>query len=167
MPRSGPMPDVRSLRPDEWLTLRHMRLAALRDSPELFLSTFEKEKDYDEEEWRAEFSRGSWNVCLLGQELAGLLGVTRDPDSPADARYLEYFWVTPGRRRRRVAWDMLEIVLDRSRTAGVRTIFAWVLDGNEVAIRLYERVGFIRTNHHEALASRPGRTEERLRLDLS
>jgi hypothetical protein len=43
----------------------------------------------------------------------------------------------------------------------------WVLDGNDVAMRLYERVGFTRNNHRQPLEARPGRSEERLRLDLS
>jgi RimJ/RimL family protein N-acetyltransferase len=61
---------------------------------------------------------------------------------------------------------MLTVVLDHLRTAGVRTAYLWVLDGNEVAMRLYKRAGFIRTNHRQPLAARPGRTEERLYLNL-
>jgi RimJ/RimL family protein N-acetyltransferase len=167
MPRSGPMPDVRSLGPDEWLTLRDIRLAALRESPDLFLSTYEKEKDYDERKWRAEFTRGCWNVCFLEEKPMGLLGVTPDPDSPADTRYLEYLWVAPSGRRRGVAGHMLKIVLDRLRVVGVRTALIWVLDGNDVAIRLYEQVGFIRTHHREPLVARPGRSEERLLMHLA
>lgn len=167
MPRSGPMPDVRSLDPEEWLTLRDIRLAALRESPDLFLSTYEKERHYDEEKWRAEFTRGCWNVCFLSGEPAGLVGVTPDPDSPDDRRYLEYLWVAPDSRRLGVARHMLKIVLDRLRVAGIQTALIWVLDGNDVAIRLYERVGFTRTHHREPLVARPGRSEERLQMDLA
>jgi ribosomal protein S18 acetylase RimI-like enzyme len=167
MSRSGPMSDVRPLGPDEWSTLRDIRLAALRDSPNLFLSTYEKEKRYDEARWRAEFSRGCWNVCFLEDGPMGLLGATRDPDSPVDTRYLEYLWVAPRSRRHGVARHMLKIVLDRLRVAGVRTALLWVLDGNDVAIHVYERAGFIRTNHSQPLKERPGRTEERLRMDLA
>jgi RimJ/RimL family protein N-acetyltransferase len=160
------VPDVRSLRSDEWLTLRDIRLAALQDSPHLFLSTVDKERAYDEERWRAEFTRGCWNVCFDDEGPMGLLGVTCDPGSPADTRYLEYMWVVPRCRRRGVARHMLKIVLDQLQVSGVRTVCLWVLDGNDVAIHVYERVGFIRTDHIEPLDERPGRTEERLRMDL-
>lgn len=138
------MPDVRSLEPDDWPTLRDIRLAALRDSPDLFLSTYAKEKHYDEEKWHSEFVRGTWNVCFREDEPMGLVGVTRDPGSPADTRHLEYLWVAPASRRRGVAGHMLKIVLDQLRMTGIRTAFLWVLDGNE----------------------RPGRFEERLQMDL-
>jgi len=61
---------------------------------------------------------------------------------------------------------MLTIVINRLQTSGVRRAFLWVLDGNDTAIRLYKRVGFISTNHRQPLAGRPGRTEERMQLDL-
>jgi ribosomal protein S18 acetylase RimI-like enzyme len=61
---------------------------------------------------------------------------------------------------------MIKVVLDRLPADGVRTVFLWVLDGNDLAIRVYERAGFVRTNYSEALEARPGRTEELLQLDL-
>jgi ribosomal protein S18 acetylase RimI-like enzyme len=61
---------------------------------------------------------------------------------------------------------MIKVVLDRLPADGVRTVFLWVLDGNDLAIRVYERAGFVRTNHSEELEARPGRTEELLQLDL-
>lgn len=164
--KSRLMPEVKSLVPDEWLTLRNIRLAALRESPDAFLGTYEQQKAYAEDQWRAEFNRGTWHIGILEGRLASFLGVTRDPDTPADACYLEYLWVEPGCRGRGVALDLLTVVLDRLRTAGVRTAFLWVLDGNDVAMRLYKRAGFIRTNHRQSLAARPGRTEERLYLNL-
>jgi hypothetical protein len=48
----------------------------------------------------------------------------------------------------------------------MRTAFLWVLDGNEVAMRVYRRAGFMSTNHRQPLVARPGRTEERLYLNL-
>jgi ribosomal protein S18 acetylase RimI-like enzyme len=61
---------------------------------------------------------------------------------------------------------MLTIILDRLQTSGVRTVFLWVLDGNDTAIRLYKRVGFVSTNHRQPLSADPERSEERMQLDL-
>jgi ribosomal protein S18 acetylase RimI-like enzyme len=157
--------DWLTLRPDDWLTLREIRLTALQESPDLFLSSHEAEESYSEEKWRAEFDRGCWNLYLVDGKVAGLVGVTQDPESPADTRYLEYVWVKPGSRRQGVARRMLKIVLDRLRIAGIRTAFLWVMDGNDVALHVYKQLGFIRTDYVQP--ARPGRTEERLRMDLA
>lgn len=146
--------------------LRDIRLTALSESPNAFLSTYDREEAYSEDRWRAEFTRGEWNVGFLDSRPASLLGVTRDPDTPADARYLEYLWVAPHCRGRHLALDMIAAVLDGLRARGMRTAFLWVLDGNEVAMRVYRRAGFMTTNHRQPLAARPGRTEERLYLNL-
>ena len=68
--------------------LRDIRLSALAESPHAFLATYEREKAYSEDQWRAEFTRGDWIVGFLDGRPAGLLGVTQDPHTPADACYL-------------------------------------------------------------------------------
>jgi ribosomal protein S18 acetylase RimI-like enzyme len=160
------MPDIRPLVPDEWFILRDIRLTALSESPHAFLSSYERERVYGEDQWRAEFTRGDWNVGFMEGRPASLLGVTREPDTPAGECYLEYLWVAPDRRRRHLALDMIVDVLDRLRARGMRTAFLWVLDGNEVAMSVYRRAGFMSTNHRQPLVARPGRTEERLYLNL-
>jgi RimJ/RimL family protein N-acetyltransferase len=145
--------------------LRDIRLTALRESPQAFLSTYGRERVYEDYHWRAEFDRGDWNIGFCAGEPISLLGVTRDDETPADACYLEYLWVAPRYRRLGVALRMIKVILDRLSEAGVRTVFLWVLDGNDIAIQVYERAGFVRTNHSQP--ARPGRTEERLQLDLS
>jgi GNAT superfamily N-acetyltransferase len=159
--------DIRVLGSDEWDTLRDVRLAALKESPDTFLSTYEREKDFGEHEWRAEFERGDWNVGSFGGHFVSLLGVTRVPSTPAYQRNLEYLWVAAEFRRSGVASRMLAMAIDGLRESGVQTAFLWVLDGNHAAIRLYERVGFVSTHRRQPLEARPGRTEELLRLDLT
>lgn len=160
------MLEIRPLAPGEWLKLRKIRLAALLESPDTFLSTYEAERLLGDDHWRAEFGRGDWHVGFADGEPIGLLGVTRDASTPADACFLGYLWVAPEHRRRGVALRMIKVILDRLPADGVRTVFLWVLDGNDLAIRVYERAGFVRTNYSEALEARPGRTEELLQLDL-
>jgi len=164
--KSGFVPDIKPLGHDEWQTLRGIRLSALQESPHAFLSTYEKEKSYSEDQWRAEFIRGDWHVSVLGGRPVGLLGATREPDMPAHECYLEYLWVSPECRRTGVAHGMLTTVIGLLRGSGVRTVFLWVLDGNDAAVRLYKRVGFVSNNHRQPLAAHPGRSEERMHLDL-
>jgi ribosomal protein S18 acetylase RimI-like enzyme len=160
------MPDIKLLAPDEWFWLQNIRLTALQDSPDAFLASYEQEKGYDEGQWRAEFSRGDWYTNVLDGRPVSLLGATSEPEMSPHERYIEYLWVSRECRRSGIARSMLTTVIERLQDSGVRRVYLWVLDGNEVAIQLYEKVGFVGTNHRLSLPEHPARGEERMRLDL-
>jgi ribosomal protein S18 acetylase RimI-like enzyme len=61
---------------------------------------------------------------------------------------------------------LLRTVLDRLRESRVQTVWLYILDGNDTAMRLYQRFGFQSTNEVQPLPNDPARTEERLRLRL-
>jgi ribosomal protein S18 acetylase RimI-like enzyme len=157
---------VEVLTEEEWFRLRDIRLSALRESPDAFLSSFAHEAAYREERWRAEFARGEWAVAVTSNRAVGLVGATRESHTPGDERYLEYIWVAPGSRRSGVASMLLRTVLDHLRDSGVLTVWLWILDGNERAMRLYQRFGFFSTNERQPLTANPARSEERMRLSL-
>jgi ribosomal protein S18 acetylase RimI-like enzyme len=161
------MPDFVTLASDDWRKLRDIRLSALLESPHRFLGSHEREKDYSDDRWRAEFARGDWVVGDLDGTPVSLVGTTREPHTPPDQCYIEYVWVAPEHRRSGIAVSMLTAVLDRLRAAGVSTAFLWVLTGNETATRLYRKLGFVSTNWSQPLPGDPARrSEELLRLDL-
>ena len=105
-------------------------------------------------------------MCLQGDEPAGIVGCTREADMPTDECYLEYLWVAPEWRNKGVAHTMVTDVLDYLRKSGMRRAYLWVLDGNDAAVRLYKRVGFVSSNNRQPLEERPGRTEERMQFNL-
>jgi ribosomal protein S18 acetylase RimI-like enzyme len=160
------VPDFTLLTSADWPRLRCIRLTALLESPHTFLHTHEQEKGYGEDFWRTEFTRGDWTIGHLDGIAVGLIGTTREPHTPPDQCYIEYLWVDPRCRRSGLASSMLAAVLDRLRDEGVTTALLWVLDGNEVATRLYKQLGFVSTNLRQPLPADPTRYEELLRLDL-
>jgi ribosomal protein S18 acetylase RimI-like enzyme len=160
------VPDIKPLAPDDWRTLRKIRLSALADSPHAFISTYAQEQAYSEQEWRAEFNRGDWYAGIAGGEPVSLAGVTREPGKPLSQCFLEYIWVSPDFRCQGVAFRMLSQVLERLRESGIRTVFLWVLDGNDGATRLYKRLGFVSCNYSQPLEAYPGRCEELMQLDF-
>ena len=166
MPKLRFTPDIRLLTADEWVKLRDIRLAGLRESPQAFLSTYQREIVYHEDRWRAEFTRGKWYIGILAGRPISLLGITRGPGVPIHECYLEYLWVSPEYRRSGIALGMLTAVLRRLQASAVRTAFVWVLDDNEAARHLYERIGFVSSNHRQPLPERPGSSEEKLMLTL-
>jgi ribosomal protein S18 acetylase RimI-like enzyme len=160
------MTDIKHLAPNEWLMLRDVRLLALQDSPQAFLATYKQENAYSMRRWQAEFARGNWTVGLVDDKPVSLLGATREPGTPTHQCYLEYLWVSPVCRRNGIARAMLTVVIERLRVAGARTVFLWVLDGNDAALHLYQGMGFVSTNHRQPLPEQPARSEERMRLEL-
>ncbi|MBV9379422.1 MAG: hypothetical protein JOY82_15210 [Streptosporangiaceae bacterium] len=79
----------------EWATLRNIRLAALRESPQAFLATYEKEFGYREPDWRAEFVRGEWTVEIRDCQPIALVGVTREHGAAPGARTEELMTLDP------------------------------------------------------------------------
>lgn len=162
---------MKVLTENDWRRLRKIRLTALNADPGVFLSSHRTEKRYAPQRWRQEFSRGEWHVMVAADRFrrrhyVGLVGATRLPETSLQECYLEYLWVAPRVRRRGVASMLLRTVLDRLSEAGVRTVWLYILDGNEPASRLYQRFGFQSTNELSPLPDDPRRTEEKLRLRL-
>jgi ribosomal protein S18 acetylase RimI-like enzyme len=160
------LPPLRRVGPEEWRLLRLARLTALKDSPDAFLATHAREKMYSREQWLAEFDRGDWFIGELGEKPVCMVGVTHESGAPPNECYLEYVWVAPGYRRSRGAYTMLTELLDGLKKSGIRTVFLWVLEGNEVALWLYKRLNFQPANHRQPLPNDP-RYEEKLKLELA
>jgi ribosomal protein S18 acetylase RimI-like enzyme len=161
---SGLMVEV--LTEDEWPRLQSIRLAALHEDPSAFLFSHEEEATYGEQQWRQEFSRGQWNIMVSDHKEIGLLGVTREEAMSEQECYLEYLWVAPDFRRVGLASLLLRTVLAGLLASGVHTVWLYILDGNEPAMRLYQRFGFQSTNERVELPDHPARGEERLKLRL-
>jgi ribosomal protein S18 acetylase RimI-like enzyme len=132
----------------------------------MFLSTEGRERAWERPDWEEEFKRGNWYICTVGEQRMGLIGVTREPNAPPYECHIEYMWIWPEYRARGVGQHMLRTVLGQLRECGMRTVRLWVLDGNDTAVRLYERAGFRSTGEVQAIATRPGRTEARMLLNL-
>jgi len=161
------LPPLRRLDPEEWQLLRLARLTALKASPDAFLATHAREKGYARERWQAEFDRGEWFIREHDEKVICMTGVTREYGAPSDERYLEYVWVAPEYRRSRVAYNMVGEALDKLKESGIRTVFLYILDGNEPALWLYKRLDFQSTGVRQPLPDNPMRHEEQLRLDLT
>jgi ribosomal protein S18 acetylase RimI-like enzyme len=154
------------LKEDEWFWLRDVRLEALKQDPSAFLSVYERESDYGEHEWRAEFARGDWTVLTDQNQIVGLLGTTREPSTPQGECYLEYMWICPRFRRSGVGTDLVNAVLKQLASSGVVAVRLWILEGNEPAVRLYKKIGFSFTGESQPSRYNPSRNEELMSLSL-
>lgn len=158
---------LRWLTADDWQDLRRMRLVALKDSPRSFLSRYEDELRFGEDQWRAEFRRGSWILACLAGEPVGMVGVTAFNDIPAQDRYIEFLWIEPCLRGTGLASAFVGKLIDELAGARVGSVWLWILDGNHAASNLYRKLGFAFQGDPVDLEKYPGRRETRMTLDLS
>jgi ribosomal protein S18 acetylase RimI-like enzyme len=135
---------VRRLTPDEWQTLRELRLASLADAPEAFGSTYESAAARTEPEWRRWPAPGIALAAFVGGEPVGVVGVVPVPGDPATA-HLIAMWVAPAVRGTGVGDELISAVADIAQSWGCRTVFLEVRADNHRAVALYGRNGFVRS----------------------
>jgi GNAT superfamily N-acetyltransferase len=160
------MVSVRRATPDEWELMRDVRLAALRDAPGAFASTYAREAPYTEEQWR-----GRW----LGDRVTVFFADVTDLPGPAGlaGAYVEdgvanlvSMWVRPDARRSGAGEALVNAAAGWARARGHDTLYLWVAEDNAAARRLYERCGFTPTGERQPLPSNPAVPEIRMRLPL-
>jgi ribosomal protein S18 acetylase RimI-like enzyme len=161
----GPMVLVREATPDDWETMRDLRLAALRDAPTAFASTYEREAAFAEEHWRGRFGHDSVTFFAYlpdVDEPAGLAGVYL-PDGEA---HLVSMWVRPSARGHAVGEALVGASVDWVKARDLDALTLWVTESNGAARRLYERCGFAPTGERQPLPSDPTLPEILMRRAL-
>jgi GNAT superfamily N-acetyltransferase len=161
---------LRTLAPEEWGLYRDLRLAALRDSPDAFGSTLEREEAFAPEIWRTRLedaARLALDLPLMafdGGRPVGLLWAKVDADDHGVVNLFQ-MWVDPGCRGRGVGLALLGRALSWAADKGASAVHLAVTAGDSPARRLYEREGFV-TVSEEPL--RPGSllTAVGMRLEL-
>jgi ribosomal protein S18 acetylase RimI-like enzyme len=165
---------TREIGPQDWATVRDIRLTALREAPSAFGSTYAREAAFTEERWRARFSpRSVTYLAYLADaadraesadraEPAGIAGVLEE-DGATD---LVSMWVRPSARGRRAGDALVAACAGWARARGHDELFLWVTESNASARRLYERCGFSATGERQPLPSDPSLIEIRMRRDL-
>ena len=152
--------------------LKSVRLAALRDAPSAFGSSYASEASRPDSYWderTISAAAGSERVLFLAVdsgEVVGLAGGSRE--SPGDpAVDLVSMWTAPSVRRRGIGRRLVAAVVEWARETGATTVSLWVTRGNDPAAALYESLGFRATGDYQPLPSDPCKDEVRMQLRLS
>jgi ribosomal protein S18 acetylase RimI-like enzyme len=131
--------------------LRALRLRALREEPDSFLSSHDVEAAEPEEATRQRLRdvAGSTIAGVLGafdgSALVGMLVLVAERHRKASHRAsLAGFYVAPEGRGRGVGWALIEAAVERSRAAGIEQVHLTVSTTAQQARRLYARAGFVR-----------------------
>lgn len=137
------MVELRRLERADAEAYRGVRLAALVDAPRAFGATYEAEAALDlsvfEERLERSVVLGAW----VGTALVGTVFLRRE-ERPKEVHKatLGGFYVAPSWRRQGIADGLLAAVIQAAR-GEVEQILLTVTQGNNAAIALYERSGFV------------------------
>ena len=132
---------VRDVGPDDWVIWRLLRQRSLIEDPQAFAGSVERwTGDQDREEnWRSLLAGpGTHFVAEHGAAPVGMVAIR--PDDDGDGHQLVSMWVAPAARGRGVGRALVGRVIAAS--AG-KPLWLRVIDGNQTAIRLYQRCGFV------------------------
>jgi GNAT superfamily N-acetyltransferase len=146
------------VRAGEWERWREVRLAALRDSPEAFGSTYEQELDHPDDLWIERTAAGATSgerAFFIAEEGAHWIacagGYRPEPDGvPA----VISMWVAPEARGAGIARRLLDAVRDWAVETGAEALTLHVVSTQAPARALYEAYGFRYTGRRE-----PGRRD--------
>ncbi len=141
---SCPDLSTRQLHPDDWAIERDLRLAALAEAPSAFGSTLSAALGLDESDWRERLSRQVRIATFLEGRAVGMVGwAWAQSPYPAGEALLLGMWVAPSARGSGVGDALVAAAVADARRAGARIIRLSVTPGNEPALRLYARNGFV------------------------
>ena len=137
---------VRRLGKGEGKLYRSIRLEALRESPEAFSSSYEAALGRDMESWAYQVdaaAEGGDRAIFIVQadEPVGLVALYRDPENPSQGDLVQ-MWIAPSERGGGIAEVLLNHLFEWAAGYSYETLRAEVTDGNQRALRFYQRCGF-------------------------
>jgi ribosomal protein S18 acetylase RimI-like enzyme len=155
----------------DWRDYRDIRLAALKDAPSAFASTWQEEAALTESKWMERAQRsadGDTATIVIAVDddddddddgrWVGLAGGYRPGDRGADAELIS-MWVAPDCRGRKISRELVRAVLAWADSRRAVSVGLWVNETNQPAISLYEKEGFRRTGEVDKLPSDPTQQE--------
>jgi ribosomal protein S18 acetylase RimI-like enzyme len=136
-------PHIRQLVADDAAAFREIRLAGLIEAPTAFGSSYAAEKDNTVENFAATIERNYLAGAWVGDRLVGVTGFYQlTGEKTAHRGNIWGVYVDPAHRGSGVARLLLEHVLAHARQH-VLQVHLSVVAGNDAALALYERLGFV------------------------
>jgi len=140
-----------------------VRLAALKEAPYAFGSTYTREVEAVEQGWRDRLGSRAQFVAELDGAVVGTAG-----GYPVDAAVAELIsmWVAPLARGKGAGDGLVAGVVGWAEDGGFESIQLWVANGNDRAEALYRRCGFARTGREKPMSSDVNRMEFQMARSL-
>ncbi len=167
MPNNNPdTAVVRAATTADVALLREIRLAALSDAPDAFLSHYDDFVDLDDEQWRTlvagwTLPPGSAAFIAIAGDAPNATGIGMcGAFVESDVRVaLVAMWVAPSARGTSVAERLLNHVVDFAQELGAGEVAAWVVEDNHRALEFYRKNSFQHDGLRQPYAPDPSKDE--------
>jgi GNAT superfamily N-acetyltransferase len=154
------MLSISRITPQQWEVGKTIRLAALKEAPYAFGTRYEDAVLRPEQEWRnsaterALSANSATFLAFVGEEAVGIAGGYRD-DASQKTVDLVSVWIAPEWRGAGIIDPLIETVCHWAQSVGAMRISAWVTEGNDRALRVYNRQGFITQSDRHPYPANP------------
>jgi GNAT superfamily N-acetyltransferase len=158
---------VEELTENQWQRYRDIRLAALESDGHAFGGSLEVEALYSEDEWRTKARQYVAIVATVAGEDIGMMTVENLQGDFGATCWIGSCWVDP-EYRQHGALRALFSYLDQqasSRKWSKQGLGVWI--DNTVAIRAYEKLGFITKGEPQESTRKPGLFYQRMIRDAA
>jgi GNAT superfamily N-acetyltransferase len=159
---------IHTVQRSDWRDYRQIRLAALKDSPSAFASTWQEEASLASSQWKKRARRSEHGQTLTivaavddAGHWVGLAGGYRPGGQGADAELIS-MWVVPECRGLGLGPELVRAVVVWAEGHRASIIGLWVNEACRPAISLYENAGFSRTGEVDKFPSDP--TQQAIRM---
>ena len=161
---------VRKLTQDDWEMYKSLRLNSLKESPDSFGSTFERECSFQDAEWIARLNyenRPEKCVLIVAEKnnipLGLICGFIHAEDD--NTGYVYQMWVAPDARGSGIGKSLLNYIIHWGSDMRLQKLSLTVTKKYVPAIKLYIALGFIRDGELDKL--RPGTELKSQSMSLS
>lgn len=147
---------IRILTPADWLTYKSVRLASLKDAPDSFGSTYERESAFSQSEWESRLDptgRAKTALPLIAEFTKNPIGIAWGlvHDTDSKVAHVYQMWVSPDARGKGIAKALLDRIIAWAITRNCDWIELSVTTTNDAAVGLYQNSGFLASGQVEEL----------------
>jgi GNAT superfamily N-acetyltransferase len=153
---------VREVTPDDWGSVRDIRLRSLLLDPEAFGARYEVEVTEDEAFWRAFIARQSVVVVERDNVAVAIATIENLDGDFGAACWLGGCWVATEERGHGHLRAIMDYIDEHAsaRSWSVQGLGVWI--DNDVAIRAYESLGFVTVGEPQVSTRQPPRLYQRM-----
>ncbi|QQX81139.1 GNAT family N-acetyltransferase [Shewanella sp. KX20019] len=139
--------EIQVLRPQDWHKYKGLRLASLQDAPDAFGSTYQKEVNFAEAQWRVRLDVEPQSKSILplvatsdGVAVGLAFGMRHNPNDQTIHVY--QMWVAKSARGYGIGQLLLQKIIDWAVSLDADFVSLEVTVTNFAAVKLYQAMGF-------------------------
>ena len=163
--------EIKVLSTNDWKIYKELRLSSLKDSPDSFGSTYEREVEFDDNTWISRLERKGKENSILPlviehkKKPIGLaFGVQHD--SKDRSAHIYQMWVSPNARGLGAGKLLLDHIISWAKEIKLESVHLAVTTVNVAAFNLYKSMGFEAFGEKEELREGSPFDVQPMKLDL-